>query len=118
MSDTQTTWWWFLLLCCRRASAALLDRGDSFARAGVFPISTLGQKRACTDGQQESRARPRAGYSAAMPVEGQWERQQTPLRHLTRRELRLVQGFLAVLLVAAVAGVALAVSQSAPPVPH
>lgn len=52
-----------------------------------------------------------------MPVEGQWERSQTPLRRLTRRELRLLKGFLAVLLVATVATVALALTQSAPAVP-
>jgi len=52
-----------------------------------------------------------------MPVEGQWERQQTPLRRLTRRELRLLKGFLAVLLVAVAASVALMLTTSDPPVP-
>ncbi len=52
-----------------------------------------------------------------MPVEGQWERQQTPLRRLTRRELRMLQGFVAVLLVAVVASVAIGLSQSTPAVP-
>lgn len=52
-----------------------------------------------------------------MPVEGQWERSQTPLRRLTRRELRLLQGFLAALLVTVAATVALALTQSAPAVP-
>ncbi len=52
-----------------------------------------------------------------MPVEGQWERQQTPLRRLSRRELRLLWGFLGVLLVAAAATVVVAFTQSAPPVP-
>ena len=52
-----------------------------------------------------------------MPVEGQWERSQTPLRRLSRRELRLVQGFLALLLVAAVASAALVLTASDPPVP-
>lgn len=53
-----------------------------------------------------------------MPVEGQWERQQTPLRRLTRRELRLLQGFVAVLLVAAAAAAAIAFTQSSPPIPR
>lgn len=52
-----------------------------------------------------------------MPVEGQWERQQTPLRRLTRRELRLLQGFVAVLLLAAVAIAVVSFTQSSPPVP-
>lgn len=52
-----------------------------------------------------------------MPVEGQWERQQTPLRRLTRRELRLLQAFVAVLLVAAAATLAIALTQATPPVP-
>jgi hypothetical protein len=52
-----------------------------------------------------------------MPVEGQWERQQTPLRRLTRRELRLLQGFVAVLLVAVAASVVLMLTTSDPPVP-
>ncbi|HEX4805812.1 MAG TPA: hypothetical protein VFU94_07925 [Conexibacter sp.] len=53
-----------------------------------------------------------------MPVEGQWERSQTPLRRLTRRELRLLQGFLAVLLLAVAASVVLMLTTSAPPVPR
>ena len=52
-----------------------------------------------------------------MPVEGQWERSQTPLRSLTRRELRLLQGFLAVLLAAVVASAVLVLTTSDPPVP-
>lgn len=52
-----------------------------------------------------------------MPVEGQWERQQTPLYRLTRRELRLLQATVAVLLVAAVAAVLVAVLQPAKALP-
>ncbi len=52
-----------------------------------------------------------------MPVEGQWERQQTPLRRLSRRELRLLRGFLGVLLVTATVSMAIALTQSSPPVP-
>lgn len=52
-----------------------------------------------------------------MPVEGQWERQQTPLRRLTRRELRLLQGFVAALVATAIAVAAVAFTHSAPPVP-
>lgn len=52
-----------------------------------------------------------------MPVEGHWERQQTPLRRLGRREKRLLQGFLAVLLAATVAVAALSALQKAAPVP-
>lgn len=52
-----------------------------------------------------------------MPVEGQWERLQTPLRGLTRRELRLLRGFLAVLLVAVAASAVLMLTTSDPPVP-
>jgi len=52
-----------------------------------------------------------------MPVEGQWERQQTPLRRLSHRELRLLQGFLAVLLAALAASVVLMLTTSDPPVP-
>ena len=52
-----------------------------------------------------------------MPVEGQWDRQQTPMRRLSRRELRLLWGFLVVLLVGAAATVAIAFTQSSPPVP-
>ena len=52
-----------------------------------------------------------------MPVEGQWERSQTPLRRLSRRELRLLQGFLAVLLAAVAASGVLVLTTSDPPVP-
>lgn len=52
-----------------------------------------------------------------MPVEGQWERQQQPLRRLSRRELRLLQGFVAMLLIAVAASVVLILTASDPPVP-
>jgi hypothetical protein len=52
-----------------------------------------------------------------MPVEGQWERQQTPLRRLTRRERRLLQATAAVLLVATVVVVLIAVLKPEPAVP-
>lgn len=52
-----------------------------------------------------------------MPVEGLWERQQTPLRRLTRRERRLLAGVLGVLLAATVAVALIAVLQPERPVP-
>jgi len=52
-----------------------------------------------------------------MPVEGQWQRLQTPVRRLTRRELRIVQATVAVLLVATVAALLVAVVKPAKPLP-
>jgi hypothetical protein len=52
-----------------------------------------------------------------MPVEGNWERQQTPLRRLSRRERRLFQAIAAALLVATAVVVLLALLQ-APPRAH
>ena len=52
-----------------------------------------------------------------MPVEGHWERQQTPLRRLSRRELRLLQTVAAVLIAATVAVVLIGALRHDPPVP-
>jgi hypothetical protein len=52
-----------------------------------------------------------------MPVEGQWERQQTPLRRLSRRELRLLQAVVGTLLAAAVAVLLLGILNPAAPTP-
>jgi hypothetical protein len=58
------------------------------------------------------------GYSPLMPVEGQWERAQAPLRGLTGRERRLMWGTAAVLLAAALVVVALALTRSEAAVPR
>jgi hypothetical protein len=52
-----------------------------------------------------------------MPVEGNWQRQQTPLRRLTRRELRLLQAFAVALALATTAIVAFAIVQRSAPAP-
>jgi hypothetical protein len=52
-----------------------------------------------------------------MPVEGSWERQQTPLRRLTARELRLLRWTVALLLAATLAAVVLASVVREAPVP-
>jgi hypothetical protein len=60
-------------------------------------------------------APPRYGY--AVPVEGQWERQQTPLRRLGRRERRLLRAFVVLLLAATVAVALFAALHKPAPVP-
>jgi hypothetical protein len=52
-----------------------------------------------------------------VPVEGHWERQQTPLRRLGRRERRLLWVFVAVLVAATVAIALAAALHKATPVP-
>jgi hypothetical protein len=42
-------------------------------------------------------------YTRAMPLEGHWQRQQTPLRALGRRELRVLKAFGAMLAIAVAA---------------
>jgi hypothetical protein len=49
-----------------------------------------------------------------MPLEGHWQRVNTPLRRLTRREHRFAVGGLALVVAATLAIVLLAVSTSAP----
>jgi hypothetical protein len=47
-----------------------------------------------------------------MPLEGHWERQQTPLRALGRREMRALKAFAAMLAVAVVAVIAISTLDS------
>jgi len=49
-----------------------------------------------------------------MPLEGHWQRVNTPVRKLTRRELRLVRAALVAVLAATIAIVIVAVSSSTP----
>jgi hypothetical protein len=49
-------------------------------------------------------------------VEGHWQRQQTPLRRLSRRERRLLAGFSVLLTVATLAIVGIALGQREDPV--
>jgi hypothetical protein len=56
------------------------------------------------------------GYSGpAMPLEGHYKRQTTPLRKLTSRELKAAFGVLAVTLVAVIAVIALTAGDSTNP---
>jgi hypothetical protein len=52
-----------------------------------------------------------------MPVEGSWERQQTPLRRLSPREARLLRWTVLVLALATIAVVTLAITAREAPVP-
>jgi hypothetical protein len=53
-------------------------------------------------------------YTAAVPLEGHWERQHSPLRRLRRRELRAMSVVAVVLLVAAAVALYGAVHHGAP----
>lgn len=52
-----------------------------------------------------------------MPLQGQWQRIQTPVRATTRRERRLVWGFCALLGAAAIATIIVAIATHGPSVP-